>query len=77
MWCWSVPRPRELGAGAYVIKKIRGHEYAYWAKRFPDGKVHFLYLGRLDEEETLRKVVEETPETRVETPVEELGETSE
>jgi len=52
-----MPRPRELGAGAYVIKKIRGHEYAYLARRFPDGKVHFLYLGRLDEEETLRKVI--------------------
>lgn len=53
-----MPRPRELGAGAYVIKKVRGHEYAYLARRFPDGKVHFLYLGRLDEAETLRKVVE-------------------
>jgi hypothetical protein len=53
-----VPRPRELGAGAYEIKKIRGHEYAYSARRFPDDKMHFLYLDRLDEEETLRKVVE-------------------
>lgn len=36
---------------------IRGHEYAYWVRGFPDGEVHFLYLGQLNAEEKLRKVI--------------------
>jgi len=52
-----MPRPRDVRAGALVVKTIRGRRYAYLAARVGK-KVKYTYLGCLDNEDVLQKVIE-------------------
>lgn len=47
---------RELPKGSLSVKEIRGHKYAYIARR-KGGKVRFEYKGKMPEEE-MRKYEE-------------------
>jgi len=52
---------KKLPKGCLAIKKIRGHEYYYLAKRIND-KVKYIYKGKISEEE--KKQYEEAKELR-------------
>ncbi|MDD5680204.1 MAG: hypothetical protein PHI59_03065 [Candidatus Omnitrophica bacterium] len=41
---------KKLPAGCLVVKKIRGHEYCYLAKRI-NNKVKYIYKGKISEDE--------------------------
>ncbi|KPV64971.1 MAG: hypothetical protein AOA65_0599 [Candidatus Bathyarchaeota archaeon BA1] len=52
-----MPRPKDVHAGAIVIKTIRGRRYAYLAAR-AGRKVEYTYLGCLDNEDVLKKIIQ-------------------
>lgn len=52
---------RKLPKGSLSVKEIRGHQYAYIAKRKGD-RVQFEYKGKISEQE--RKKYQEAKETR-------------